>query len=187
MAPTAYPKRDLPLRYGGRAFAISHPGRGDPHDAGGAVVLGRVRAERASQRNGALEGDIVHGITQPAGEPTQHGSFTPGLAMMPTRADGPRVDAQNLNDRFDGWEPDSGANGAPASFPTIPARLSATVSRLIQRVDKTPAALPNRPDTGVWPEQSATLELDASSAEAVRTVCATLAIRDPGAGQRDHS
>jgi hypothetical protein len=43
--------------------------------------------------------------------------------MMPTRVDGPRVDAQNLNDRFDGWEPDSGANGAPASFPTIPARL----------------------------------------------------------------
>jgi hypothetical protein len=76
MAPTAYPKRDLPLRYGGRAFAISHPGRGDPHDAGGAVVLGRVRAERAGQRNGALEGDIVHGITQPAGDPTQHGSFT---------------------------------------------------------------------------------------------------------------
>lgn len=38
-----------------------------------------------------------------------------------------------------------------------------------------------------WPDQYATLELDEGSAEAVRTVLASLAGRDPAAGQRSAS
>lgn len=54
----------------------------------------------------------------------------------------------------------------------VPPGLAERVRALLQEI----------PDA--WPEQSATLELDASSAEAVRAVRARLAGRDPGAGQR---
>ena len=47
------------------------------------------------------------------------------------------------------------------------------------------ALLPGVP--GDWPDQPAALELDEGSADAVRSVLASLAGRDPAAGQRSAS
>ena len=52
----------------------------------------------------------------------------------------------------------------------VPPGLLARVQALLQQI----------PDT--WPEQLATLELDASSAEAVQAVHGALVARDPAAG-----
>lgn len=60
---------------------------------------------------------------------------------------------------------------AAAHWP-VPPGLAERVQALLHEI----------PDA--WPEQSATLELDASSAEVVRAVRARLAGRAPGAGQR---
>ena len=84
-----------------------------------------------------MERHIVLGITQPTGDPTQHRTFTL-RARYDADAGGwtARVGEQNLNDQFDGWEPDSGAGGAPAVFPTAAACLGDAVTRLIQLVDR---------------------------------------------------
>ncbi|HEX5500701.1 MAG TPA: hypothetical protein VFX03_15805 [Thermomicrobiales bacterium] len=84
-----------------------------------------------------MERCIMLGITQPTGDPTQHRTFTL-RARYDAAAGGwaVRVGEQNLNDQFDGWDPESGANGAPAVFPTAAACLGAAVTRLIQLVDR---------------------------------------------------
>lgn len=68
------------------------------------------------------------------------------------------------------------ANRADAApVPVVPPGLEERVRDLLRDV---PAD---------WPEQTATLELDAGGAAAIRAVLATLAGRDPAAGQRSAS
>jgi hypothetical protein len=68
------------------------------------------------------------------------------------------------------WEAIAAELAAPQRV--VPPGLIARVQALLQQI----------PDA--WPDQSATLELDASSADAVQAIHGALVARDPAAGAR---
>jgi|SRR5689334_617730 len=86
------------------------------------------------------------GISQPTDDPTKHHTYTVRARYDPAAGGWvARAGAQTHNDQFAGWDLESEADRARAVFPSAAACLGATVTRLIEEVDRAERRLALRP------------------------------------------